>query len=157
EYATFTFDLIMDQGAYFEIKRHRMMTQTPQPLSTSLGYSVPKTIVDAGFESDYHTAMILAHQTYLDIADWNPNVASYIVPNGYNRRLLLRANMRSLDHLINLRSAQNAHFSVRRVTQRMAEEITNTNPEFGHWIRNNPNETWRSIENHYFSETAYTP
>jgi len=157
EYATFTFDLIMDQGAYFEIKRHRMMTQTPQPLSTSLGYSVPKTIVDAGFESDYHTAMILAHQTYLDIADWNPNVASYIVPNGYNRRLLLRANMRSLDHLINLRSAQNAHFSVRRVTQRMAEEITNTYPEFGHWIRNNPNETWRSIENHYFSETAYTP
>jgi hypothetical protein len=32
EYATFTFDLLMDQGAYAEFKRHRMMTQTPQRL-----------------------------------------------------------------------------------------------------------------------------
>ena len=157
EYATFSFDLIMDQGAYFEIKRHRMMTQTPQALSTLLGYSVPKTIVDAGFESDYHTAMKLAHITYLDIADWNPNVASYVVPNGYNRRLLLRANMRSLDHLINLRSAQNAHFSVRRITQRMAEEINHINPRLGQLIRKNQNETWQSIENQYFSEIAHKP
>jgi thymidylate synthase ThyX len=157
EYATFSFALIMDQGAYFEIKRHRMMTQTPQALSTLLGYSVPKTIVDAGFESDYHTAMELAHHTYLEIADWNPNVASYIVPNGYNRRLLLRANMRSLDHLINLRSAENAHFSVRRMTQRMAEEIIQINPQLGQLIRKNQNETWQSIENQYFSEIAHIP
>ena len=155
EYATFTFDLIMDQGAYFEIKRHRMMTQTTQALSTLLGYSVPKTIINAGFEHDYHQAMKLAHQTYQAISDWNPDVASYIVPNGYNRRLLLRANMRSLDHLINLRSAQNAHFSVRRITQRMAEEITNINPRLGSLIRKNQNETWQSIENQYFREIAH--
>ena len=30
EYCTYTFDLVMDQGAYAEFKRHRMMTQTPQ-------------------------------------------------------------------------------------------------------------------------------
>ena len=30
EHITYTFDIVMDQGAYFEIKRHRMMTQTPQ-------------------------------------------------------------------------------------------------------------------------------
>ncbi len=157
EYATFSFDLIMDQGAYFEIKRHRMMTQTPQALSTLLGYAVPKTIVDAGFENEYHTAMKLAHQIYLEIADWNPNVASYLVPNGYNRRLLLRANMRSLDHLINLRSAKNAHFSVRRLTQRMAEEINHINPHLGQLIRKNQNETWQSIENQYFSGIAQMP
>jgi thymidylate synthase ThyX len=120
-----------------------------------LGYSVPKTIVKAGFEKEYHQAMKLAHQTYQAISDWNPDVASYIVPNGYNRRLLLRANMRSLDHLINLRSAQNAHFSVRRITQRMAEEITNINPRLGSLIRKNQNETWQSIENQYFSEIAH--
>jgi thymidylate synthase ThyX len=134
-----------------------MMTQTAQALSTLIGYSVPKTIVDAGFESNYHHAMQIAHQTYLDISAWNPNVASYIVPNGYNRRLLLRANMRSLDHLINLRSAQNAHFSVRRITQRMAEEIMNINPRLGQLIRKNQNETWQSIENQYFSETNHKP
>ncbi len=31
EYAQMTFDIVMDQGAYFEFKRHRMMTQTAQP------------------------------------------------------------------------------------------------------------------------------
>ncbi|MDX1378878.1 MAG: FAD-dependent thymidylate synthase, partial [Anaerolineales bacterium] len=34
EYCTYTFDLVMDQGAYAEFKRHRMMTQTPQRLTT---------------------------------------------------------------------------------------------------------------------------
>lgn len=157
EYATFMFDLVMDQGAYFEIKRHRMMTQTPQALSTLLGYAVPKMIVSAGFEREYHQAMEMAHQTYQEISDWNSDVASYIVPNGYNRRLLLRANMRSLDHLINLRSAQNAHFSVRRITQRMADDLRKANSLLGLWLRKNQNETWQSIENQFFSETAHKP
>ncbi|MCE7861359.1 MAG: hypothetical protein DYG86_16455, partial [Chloroflexi bacterium CFX2] len=34
EYSAYTFDLVMDQGAYAEFKRHRMMTQTPQRLTT---------------------------------------------------------------------------------------------------------------------------
>jgi thymidylate synthase ThyX len=34
EYCNYTFDLIMDQGAYAEFKRHRMMSQTPQRLTT---------------------------------------------------------------------------------------------------------------------------
>ncbi len=157
EYATYTFDMVMDQGAFFEIKRHRMMTQTPQALSTLLGYAVPKAIVATGFENDYHRAMDLAHQTFQEISQWNPEVAGYVVPNGYNRRVLMRANLRSLDHLINLRSAQNAHFSVRRITQRMAAELVSTNPFLRHWLRKNQNETWQSIENQYFSETAHRP
>lgn len=154
EYAAFTFDLMMDQGAYFEIKRHRMMTQTPQRISTLFGYAVPKSMVAAGFENEYHQAMRLAHETYLDIAKWNPEVAGYIVPNGYNRKLLLKANLRGLEHLINLRSADNAHFSVRRVVQRMADELSNANPLLAVWIRKNTNETWQSIEKEYFTETA---
>ena len=157
EYATFTFEMVMDQGAYFEIKRHRMMTQSPQSLSTLLGYAVPKTIQSAGFENEYHHAMKLAHETYMELSDWNPDVASYVVPNGYNRRLLMRANIRSLDHLINLRSAQNAHFSVRRIAQRMAEEIEKVNPFLSSWIRKNQNETWQSVENQFFSQTARLP
>ena len=38
EYCNYTFDLVMDQGAYAEFKRHRMMTQTPQRLTTRLGW-----------------------------------------------------------------------------------------------------------------------
>ena len=42
EYAQMTFEAVMDQGAYFEFKRHRMMTQTVQPLTALLGYAVPR-------------------------------------------------------------------------------------------------------------------
>lgn len=157
EYAPFVFELLMDQGAYFEIKRHRMMTQTPQPISTLNGYAVPQCVIDAGFADNYHRAMELANKTYLEIAKWNPHVAGYVVPNGYNRRVVLHANLRSLNHLINLRSAQNAHFSVRRIAQRMAEEISNLNPIFNYWIRKNPDETWQSIEDKYFNEFSRKP
>jgi len=111
----FTFDIIVDQGAYFEIKRHRMMTQTPQRLTASLGYAVPLAIAKAGLLEDYRSAMEIAKQTYESISTFNPEVASYVVPNGFNRRVLLTVNLRSLMHFIRLRSAPNAHFSVRRV------------------------------------------
>jgi len=39
EHCTYTFDLIMDQGAYAEFKRHRMMSQTPQRQTAALGYA----------------------------------------------------------------------------------------------------------------------
>src|SRR4030095_5064514 len=57
EYCTYTFDLVMDQGAYAEFKRHRMMSQTPQRLTTRLGYATPLLITEAGFGSEYEAAM----------------------------------------------------------------------------------------------------
>ncbi len=64
EYCTYTFDLVMDQGAYAEFKRHRMMTQTPQRLSTRLGYTIPLLVTEAGFGSKYEAAMESAIKMY---------------------------------------------------------------------------------------------
>ena len=44
-----------------------------------------------------------------------------MVPNGYNRRVLMEMNLRSALHLVTLRGAANAHFSMRRAAQRIAE------------------------------------
>ncbi len=153
EYASFTFDLVIDQGAYFEIKRHRMATQTAQPLSTHLGYAMPTGLRETGLEELYHQAMQKAHHTYQALAAWNPEVASYVVPNAYNRRVLMQANFRSLDHLIQLRSAKNAHFSVRRLVQRMAEILTEQFPLSTLWLRRQLDETWQDVEKNHFLET----
>jgi thymidylate synthase ThyX len=150
----FTFDLLIDQGAYFEIKRHRMMTQTPQHLTADLGYAVPRIMVDAGLLEPYQAAMEQARQTYTKIAEFNPAVASYIVPNGYNRRVLLNVNLRSLMHFIRLRSAPNAHFSVRRAAQRMAEEVCARVPELGTFPGKNSLESAGLIEETYFHSTC---
>ncbi|HZW04003.1 MAG TPA: FAD-dependent thymidylate synthase [Anaerolineaceae bacterium] len=147
----YTFDLILDQGAYFEFKRHRMMSQTPQQLSTRLGYCVPRRIVLAGMESAYRCAMDAAAEVYEELAQWNPQVAAYVVPNGYKRRVLASFNFRTALHFVSLRAAANAHFSVRRVAQRMADEIRAATPLVGQYLPNSTGESWQQIETEHFA------
>ena len=151
EYAGFTFDVTLDQGAYFELKRHRMMTQTAQPLSTLLGYALPKAVVEAGVQDAYRRAMESADAAYRKLASFQPDVASYVVPNGYNRRVLLSMNLRGAMHLVGLRSAGNAHFSIRRVAQRIAEDIRAAAPLLGEYLTVNTEETWQGIEEQFFA------
>lgn len=151
EYATYTFDVIMDQGAYFEVKRHRMMTQTPQKLSADLGYAVPLWMVEAGMEAQYSGAMEQAAAAYRRLAEWNPDAAAYVIPNGFRRRVLLGLNLREAYHFCSLRAAENAHFSVRRVALKMAAEIFKKHPALAAYMRLPQNETWQSIEKAHFA------
>jgi thymidylate synthase ThyX len=150
EHTSYTFDLILDQGAFAEFKRHRMMTQTPQRLTTGLGYVTPRLMIDAEFEKQYQSAMELADKTYKTLVDKFPQVASYIVPNGYNRRVLFTMNLREAFAFCRLRSARNAHFSIRRVANRIAEEIRNVHPLLTQGLVNE-GETWQQIEREHFS------
>jgi thymidylate synthase ThyX len=149
EYTSYTFDLVLDQGGYAEFKRHRMMTQTPQILAARLGYAVPRRFGEAGFESRYRSAMESAAQAYEELADWNPQVAAYIVPNGFNRRVLFTMNLREAFAFCQLRSAANAHFSMRRVAARVAEEICRVHPLLAKYM-SLPDDSWRDIESQHF-------
>lgn len=150
EHIGYTFEVTLDQGGYFELKRHRMMTLSPQPLSTYLGYTIPRAIEAAGLYDSYNRVMEMADQTYRALAVWNPEVAAYVVPNAFRRRALIRLNFRQAWHLIALRSAANAHFSLRRLAQRMAERIQAVTPLLGQFLLVNPDETWPQIEARYF-------
>ena len=154
ENAFFTFDILMDQGAYYEVKRHRMMTQVPQPLSAVQGYATPKLFQSAGVLETYQRAMDDARATYQRFASVDPQLAAYLVPNGFNRRVLLTLNLRSAIHFIKLRTACNAHFSVRRAAQRMAEELMRVLPELEGYLGRNPEESSSSIEAGYFCSTC---
>jgi hypothetical protein len=151
EYSTYTFDLVMDQGAYAEFKRHRMMTQTPQKLTTRLGYATPGLITEAGFESQYESAMKAAAEMYEKLHQENSNVAQYVVPNGFNRRVLAQFNLREAYAFCQLRSAANAHFSIRRVAQRIHEEIARVHPLLTKYMKLHE-ETWKSVEEGYFTK-----
>lgn len=151
EYCAYTFDLVMDQGAYAEFKRHRMMTQTPQRLTTRLGYATPRLIMEAGFGSRYEAAMESASRIYEKLYQFDPDVAQYVVPNGFNRRVLAQFNLREAYAFCQLRSAANAHFSIRRVAQRMYEEMTRVHPLLTKFMKL-PDETWPGVEEDYFSK-----
>ncbi|MEA4812891.1 MAG: FAD-dependent thymidylate synthase [Anaerolineaceae bacterium] len=153
EYTDYSFDLVMDQGAYFEFKRHRMMSQTAQALSTRLGYAIPKGISEAGFEAQYCAAMNEAARVYEKLAATNPAVAAYAVPNAFNRRVLCRLNLRQAFHFCRLRSAENAHFSIRRIARAMYEKIAEMHPLFARYMAISAEESSQSIDADYFTCT----
>jgi thymidylate synthase ThyX len=150
EYSTYTFDLVMDQGAYAEFKRHRMMTQTSQKLTTRLGYATPSLVTEAGFSSQYEAAMESAAKMYERLYQDDPFVAQYVVPNGFNRRVLAQFNLREAYAFCQLRSAANAHFSIRRVAQRIYEEMARVHPLLTKYMKLHE-ETWQGVEDGYFT------
>ena len=149
EYSHYTFDLLMDQGAYFEFKRHRMMTQTPQALTARLGYATPHLITEAGFTSQYEAAMNAAAQMHEKLVAFNPHVAGYVVPNGFDRRVLASFNLREAYHFCELRTAPNAHFSIRRIALKIYEEIERVHPLLAKYMRLTQNETWQEVEENF--------
>jgi len=152
ELTTYLFDVLVDQGGYFELKRHRMMTQTPQALTSRNGYSIPQRVVQAGFEPAYRQAMDEAADAYEKLAAFNPHLAAYVVPNGFKRRVLLGMNLRTAFHFCALRSAENAHFSMRRLALRIAEQIRQVHPLLGAFLQIETLDTWQEIEARYFSQ-----
>jgi thymidylate synthase ThyX len=63
-------------------------------------------------------------------------------------------NFREAYHFCALRSAANAHFSARRVAQRVAEEITAVHPCLGKYLRVPGDENWKSIEAAHFFDAG---
>ena len=151
EYANISVDIVLDQGAYFELKRHRMMTQTPQRFTARLGYAVPKLIADAGLLASYTADMEEITRVYEILQNANPEAAAYILPNAFNRRVLLQTNLRSALHFVKLRCAPNAHFAIRRAAQRLACEIQQHFPLFADYFKPDSTETWKSINKQYFA------
>jgi len=141
---------VLDQGAYFEFKRHRMMTQTPQPLTARLGYATPRLLADAGILPRYRAAMESAAETFEALAAFNPAVASYIVPNGFYRRVLFTLNLREAYHLCELRAAPNAHFAMRLLARRVAEAIQRVHPRLARFLRLPEDETIQQLEETFF-------
>ena len=152
EHAVYTFDIVLDQGAYFELKRHRMMTQTPQRLNPNLGYAVPRLIMDAGFEDAYREHMDIAREAYRTLTQENLHAASYVIPNGFNRRVLCTLNLREVFHLCELRARANAHYSMRRIALLMVEKIREVHPLLTGFLRLPQDADWRAIEAEHFSK-----
>jgi thymidylate synthase ThyX len=154
EHTTLTLDCVMDQGAYFDVKRHRIMTQTPQPLTVELGYAVPQAIAAAGFAAEYDRAMEAAARAYREIAAGFPHEAAYVIPNAYNRRVMLTLNLRELFHFAHLRGAPNGHFAYRRIAIKAYEIAKAMYPAFAPFMRCETYPSAAEIESEFFARTA---
>jgi thymidylate synthase ThyX len=135
EHLYFTFDILVDYGAYRDIQRHRMATQTTQRLTCSHGYDVPELLETCGFRLQFEEAMARAAEAYEELADRYPEEAQYVVPLAFRKRVLFTWNLRELHHFISLRSARQGHISYRRIAWQVYEALEQAYPFLAKFIR----------------------
>jgi thymidylate synthase ThyX len=157
EHSTYSFDIVCDQGAYCDLKRHRMMTQSPQAPTVELGYAVPRAIDEAGLARPYRAAIDLATETYRLVAREFPREAAYLVTNAHNRRFLATMNLRELYSMVPLRAREAGHFSYRRIAMQVYEAVRAVHPALVAHIRfGYEPPAAAELEARFFSEVART-
>lgn len=135
EHAYYTFDILVDYGAFRDIQRHRMCTQTNQLLTCDHGFVMPEEIAEAGMSKEYQKVIRQAEAVYYQLKEKYPEAASYIVPLAFRKRVLITWNLRELHHFIPLRSSQQGHPSYRRIAQQVWEEINKVQPFLAKFIQ----------------------
>jgi thymidylate synthase ThyX len=134
EHAQFLFDVIIDYGAFRDLQRHRICTQTNQVLTTNLGYDVPKDIQNAGVADKYKEAMEKAKEVYEKVAKTYPLEAQYLLPLGFKKRYILSMNLREVYHLVKLRTVPLAHESYRLIAYKVYEQMKEKYPFLSKYI-----------------------
>ena len=117
EVVDYTFEYLMDYGAYREFKRHRIQSYFPQLLTVAHGYRVPSVVAEAGLTGEFEDAVAMAEQAFWNVHQESPVVAQYLVTHAHNRRVLSKLNLRECYHLFKLRTSEMAHFSIREPVQ----------------------------------------
>jgi len=128
EHIYYTFDVLMDYGAFRDVQRHRMCTQTNQEFNVEKGFSIPNEIKESGLLDNFKECMSRAKQAYEKIRLKNPKEAQYIIPMAYKKRFLITMNLRELFHFIKLRSSKQGHESYRKIAQQMYLIIKEKHP-----------------------------
>lgn len=134
EHTYYTFDIIIDYGAFRDVQRHRICTQTNQDISCDLGYNMPDEIVELGLKDNFVECMEKAHDAHKKIYKEFPNEAQYVIPLAYKKRVLITWNLRELFHFIKLRSSQRGHISYRRIAQKIYKLVKEKHPMLAKYI-----------------------
>jgi thymidylate synthase ThyX len=135
EHLTYSFEILVDFGAFRDIQRHRMVTQTPQELGPTHGYDTPPEIGRYGLAAPYEECMARAREGYEAIAADFPREAAYVLPLAFRKRVLLTWNLREIHHFVQLRSARQGHISYRRIAQEVFRELERVQPLLAGYIR----------------------
>ncbi|MAG78218.1 hypothetical protein CL616_02515 [archaeon] len=134
EHIDFTFDIVMDYGAFRDLQRHRICTQTNQFFTAGMGYDVPGDIENSGCGEKYKVAMNRAREIYEKVAEKYPLQAQYLLPLGFRKRFLISMNLREAYYFIKIRSTPMAHESYRKIAFKMYECLKNNYPLLAKYI-----------------------
>ncbi len=131
EVVDYTFEILLDYGAFREFRRHRMQTYLPQLLTVVHGVRTPSVIADAGLSQVFIDAIGAAEGTFHNIRDGvSPTVAQYAVTHAHYRRVVSKLNLRECYHLFKLRTSDMAHESISEPMKRALGLVQEKHAQF---------------------------
>ncbi|MSQ31779.1 MAG: hypothetical protein EXR59_00860 [Dehalococcoidia bacterium] len=124
----YTFEFLLDYGAYRELKRHRMMSYIAQPATVAHGYLIPDLIEQGGLFGEFKKSMDISQQAFDKIYKEMPAVAPYVTTHAHLRRVICKMNLRECYHLFKLRTGPDAHFTLRKVMMQALGQAKQVHP-----------------------------
>jgi thymidylate synthase ThyX len=128
EHLYFTFEALIDDGVFYELKRHRMCTINSQKPTISNGFHIPILFEKAGLRGEFEEILKEVKTFYYSYLHSYPNEVRYVIPNASLRRVIITSNLREWYHIIKLRSKANAHFAIRIFANQIKNEISQLDP-----------------------------
>jgi thymidylate synthase ThyX len=115
------FELNISSSCFAQLKRHRMATIIVQPYSTTLGISIPESVIKAKAVGLMRKAAGDSEKLYRKLKSRAGDAAEYALTNAHKRRVLIGINLRELYHFSRLRSDVHAQWEIRHISDMMSE------------------------------------
>ncbi len=135
-----TVEMTLDYGAFRDVQRHRMATQTTQALSPALGFEKPIALEEFGYGPRYNALLAQSADTYWRLCEAGlAHEAAYVLPLATRIRVLFTWNLREVAHFVELRSARQGHPSYRKIAQEVYYAVAEAYPLIARYLRPNLN------------------
>jgi len=129
------FDISLDCGAWRDFHRHRKLVQIHKPFDALEGYDTPRTIKEAGLESEYASLMKTSSTLATEIDQEYPQIGQYVLPFAFRRRSIFKMDAEELQYITELRTRPENHFSVREIAYQMYEAYAARYPKLAERFR----------------------
>jgi len=125
EHVTFTFLIEgISRVASHQLVRHRIASYTQQSLryTKATDYTLPESLKD-DFQSQFYLNSLFSFYQSLIEKGVKKEDARYVLPNAVTSDLVVTMNARELRHFFILRLDKRAQEEIRKVAQKMLEEV----------------------------------
>ena len=122
-------EFIISEACWHQLLRHRKVNWIFKEPSVYNGITIPPNIKKAGATKFLLEATGKSEILFEKLANKGLNtVASYVVTNAHNRRLIGKFDLWELFHLVNLRMSEGAQWNIKNVISNLVRKIETHHP-----------------------------
>ena len=126
---TYEAEFVISEACWHQLLRHRKVNWITQEPSALNGITMPPNVEQAGVEELLLEATLRSEELYGKLMNENlAEIASYVVTNAHNRRVIGSFDLWELYHLTNVRMSQGAQWDVKNIIGMLAKEISRYHP-----------------------------